>query len=167
MIIRQEGFPTPNFYRIKEFLAFSLPQTPSGVFLWIINASDRYFITTFWGCLKPGSTFIQRLGSVVALFYAPISFVLLPTVSRAWDQNRRTDVKNYFEYSTRLFLTLAVPAAVGLAVLSQPLLKVLATSEYLVGWKLVLMISTGTIFLGIYQINLYIIYLVKKPNGCP
>jgi len=80
---------------------------------------------------------------MIALFFSPVAFVLLPAVSRAWEQRRQADVKNYFEYSTKLFLTLAIPAALGLAILSQPLLKTLTTSAYLAGGGLVLLIAIG------------------------
>jgi O-antigen/teichoic acid export membrane protein len=76
-------------------------------------------------------------------------------------------VRIYLEYSTRLFLTLAIPAAFGLALLSQPLLKILTTSQYLAGSELVLLVAIGTIFLGIYQINMYIILLVQQTKWLP
>jgi O-antigen/teichoic acid export membrane protein len=107
------------------------------------------------------------LGGLVALFGSPINFVLLPTISKAWEQNRKQDVKNYFEYSIKLFLTLAIPAAAGLCILSQPLLKLLTTSEYMVGSGLVLLVAVGAIFSGIYGINVFIVYLLKQTKWLP
>jgi O-antigen/teichoic acid export membrane protein len=101
------------------------------------------------------------------LFYAPISLVLYPMVSKLWDENRTSEVKTYLEYSTKLFTTLAIPAAAGIAMLSQPLLKILTTSEFLAGRDMVLLLAVGTIFLGIYQINGYIVLLVKKTKFLP
>ena len=93
---------------------------------------------------------------------SPIAFVIFPWVSRLWEENRIPAVKSYFEYAARLFLTLAIPSALGMFILSQPLLKILTTSEYLAGGVLVLLVAIGTIFLGIYQINVYIVLLAKK-----
>jgi O-antigen/teichoic acid export membrane protein len=104
---------------------------------------------------------------MITLFFSPISFVLFPAVSRAWEENQKAKVKNYFEYSIRLFLTLALPSAVGLAMLSQSILRILTTSEYLVGWVLVLLVGIGTMFLGVYQINLYGMYLAKQTKWLP
>jgi O-antigen/teichoic acid export membrane protein len=168
IIVREEGFPAPGFSRIKEFLELSLPQIPGSVLLWVISASDRYFITHFLNLTNTGIYSSSRtLGSLISLFYAPIGFVLLPVVSKAWEKNRKQDVKEYFEYSTRLFLTMAVPAAAGLAILSQPLLKLLTTTEYLVGWELVLLVAVGSIFMGIYLLNSYIILLIKQTRWIP
>jgi len=167
-IIREEGFPKPNLVGIKVFLGFSVPQIPADLFVWIISGSDRYFITHFLGLSNNGiyST-SNSLGSLISLLFSPISFVLLPTVSKAWGQNQKMAVKNYFEYSTKLFLLLAIPAAAGIALLSQPVLKILTTSQYLAGWELVFFIAVGTIACGIYQINEYIIYLIRQTKWLP
>ena len=138
IIVRLEGFPTPNFTRMKTFLLFSIPQVPTGLLIWIIASSDRFFITHFLSLSETGIySSSDLLGGIIILLYFPIIFVLLPAVSKAWEQNRRDSVRIYFEYSIKLFLTLAIPAAVGL-------------------------VSIGTIFSGLFQINSYIIYLVEK-----
>ncbi len=168
LVIKDTGFLLPNFDGLTGFLAFSAPQIPSGILLWIISASDRYFITHFLNLSQTGiysSSYL--LASVITLFFAPIGYVLLPTVSRAWEQNRTMEVKNYLEYSIRFFLTLGIPAAAGVAMLSQPLLNILTTSEFLAGKGLVLLVAIGTIFQGIYQINLYVMYLVKQTKWLP
>jgi O-antigen/teichoic acid export membrane protein len=168
IIVREDGLPIPNFAGLKVFLAFSIPQIPVGIIAWIMSASDRYFITHFLSLSETGIyASSNSLGGLIALFYFPIGYVLFPVVSKAWEQNRKTDTKVYFEYSTKLFLTLSIPAAVGLALVSQPLLKILATSEYLAGTGLVLLISISQIFIGMFQINEYIVYLVKQTKWLP
>lgn len=167
-IIREDGFPVPNFAGLRGFLAFSIPQIPVGILAWIMNASDRYFITHFLNLSETGIyASSSSLAGLIAVFYFPIGYVLFPVVSKAWEQNRKTDTKKYFEYSTRLFLTLAIPATVGLSLVSQPVLRILATSEYLAGIRLVLLLAISQIFMGIFEINNYIIYLVKKTKWLP
>lgn len=167
-IIREDGFPIPNFTGLKTFLAFSLPQIPVSILSWIMSASDRYFITHFISLSETGIySSSTSLAGFINLFYSPIAYVLFPVVSKSWEQNKKNDTKLYFEYSTRLFLTLAIPAAVGLAMISQQLLKILATSEYLAGISLVLLLGINQIFIGIFTINNYIIYLVKQTKWLP
>jgi O-antigen/teichoic acid export membrane protein len=168
IIVRGTGFPIPNFSGLRSFLAFSVPQVPSGILLWIIASSDRYFITHFLDLSQTGVYSSSNvLGGVISLCFTPINYVLYPAVSKAWEQKRISEVKNYFEYSNKLFLTLAIPGAAGIAILSQPILTVLTTSQYLAGWELVLLVAIGTIFLGIYQNNAYIILLVKQTRWLP
>lgn len=167
-IIKELGLLMPNFAGLKSFLAFSLPQVPSGVLLWIISASDRYFITHILDLSQTGIYSSSRaLGGLIAIFLGPIGFVLFPSISKLWEQGRQPAVKSYLEYSTKLFLTMAIPSSIGLFILSQPLLKLLTTSEFLVGGWLVLLIALSTIFLGIYQINVYIVLLVKQTKWLP
>jgi len=168
IIVRDTGWPKPSRAGLGGFLAFSLPQIPSAVLLWIVSASSRYFIAHFISLSEAGIySASYTLGSLLSLFFNPINFVLFPVLARYWEQKEPAKVRTYLEYSTKLFLVLAIPGAVGLYVLSQPLLRILATSEYAAGGLLVLLIALGVGLYGIYQINVYIIYLVKKTKWLP
>lgn len=168
MIAKEIGLPKPAFGGLKGYLAFSVPQIPSGILLWVIGASDRYFITHLLNLSQMGIySASYTLGALITIFWSPISFILFPTVSRLWEQKQLARVRSYLEYSTKLFLTLAIPGAAGLYILSQPLLSILTTSEYTVGGSLVLLVALGTMLLGVYQINVYIILLVQQTKWLP
>jgi O-antigen/teichoic acid export membrane protein len=168
LIIRDEGLPILNFVGIRKFLYFSAPEMPTGIFGWITSGSDRYFITRFINLSQTAVYSTSNyLAGFITWFCYPVGYVLLPAISKAWEQNRRGDIKIYFEYSIKLFLTLAIPAATGIVMLSQPLLKILTTSEYLAGWVLVLLLATGTILQGMYMINEYVIYLTQQTKWEP
>jgi O-antigen/teichoic acid export membrane protein len=168
MIIKEIGFPKPASEGLKHYLSFSVPQIPAGVLIWVLVASDRYFITHLLNLSQAGTySASYALGSLISSFYVPIGFVLFPSVSKFWEQEEPLKVKSYFEYSTRLFLALAIPTAAGLYILSQPVLGILTTSEYMVGGSLVLLVALGAIFLGIYQMNVYIILLVQQTKWLP
>jgi O-antigen/teichoic acid export membrane protein len=168
LIISEVGVPTPNLSGLKGYFAFCVPQIPGSILLWMINFSDRYFITHFLGLSQAGiygPSF--NLAFLTSLFYTPIGFVLFPSVAKFWEEKRFEDARNYIEYCIKLFLTMAVPSAVGLAIISQALLKFLTTSEFLAGRELVLLISVGVIFQGIYYINVNAVYLLKKTRILP
>lgn len=168
MIIREIGFPKPNFGGVGHFLAFSLPLVPSALIFWIISSSDRYFIIHLVSLAQAGIYSVSyNLANVIQLFYAPIGFILFPILSKFWDHGEIPRVKNYLEYSIKLFLVLAIPGSAGLYILSQPLLGILATSEYAVGGVLVLLISLGIILQGIYLLNNFIIGVVKQTKWQP
>jgi O-antigen/teichoic acid export membrane protein len=168
MIIREIGWPKPSCTGLSKYLALSLPNIPGVAFLWIISCSDRYFIAHYISLSEAGIySASYTLGSLLALFFNPINFVLFPVLSRHWEQKEFNKVKNYLEYSTKVFLLLAIPAALGLWVLSQPLLRVLSTSEYAVGGALVLTVASGYVFYGIYYFNVYIVFLVKQTKWLP
>lgn len=168
MIVGRIGFPHFTFKGLKKFLIYSLPLLPFGVLLWVINASDRYFIIHFLNLSQTGIYSVSyTLGSLISLFYTPISFVILPILANFWEQKQTEKVRRYLEYSTKLFLFFAIPGSAGIYVLSQPLLRILTKAEYLVGGELVLLVTLGTMLLGIYQINVFVVYLINRTQRLP
>lgn len=167
-IKKEIGLRKPNFKNLRKYLAFSIPQIPTGILLWVMNLSDRYFITFFLGLSQTGIySASYNIGYIITAFYMPLNFVLYPVVSKYWNKGELTVVKNYFEYSTKIFLVFAIPGSVGLYVLSEPLLEILTTSEFVVGGSLTFFVAVGAIFLGIFQNNIYIIYLIEKTKYVP
>jgi len=168
IISREIGFPKPNFKGMAHFLVFSVPLIPSLLLFWIIDSSDRYFITHLASLSQAGIyTASYNLANITQLFYSPICFIIFPILSRFWDQKETLRVRSHLEYSMKLFLVLAIPGSVGLYILSQPLLNILTTSEYAVGGILVFLISLGIILQGIYMINVYMIVVAKQTKWLP
>jgi len=168
LIIKELGFSTPNFKNIPKYLSFSLPQIPSGFLMWILSYSDRYFILNYLSLVEVGIYSVSyTLGNLISFFYSPIGFVVYPIISKHWEKSEFSQVNIYLEYSTKIFLALSIPASLGLYVLAVPLLEILTTSQFIVGGELTLLIALGTIFLGLFQINIYIIYLVQQTKWIP
>lgn len=168
LIIREIGFPRLDSTGLKGFLVFSLPQIPSGILYWVISASDRYFITHLLNLSQAGIySAYYTLASTISFLFSPITFVLFPMLSKLWEQKQPQRVKAYLEYSTKIFLALAIPGTAGLYALSQPLLSILTTSEFLAEGEIVLLVALAMILAGIYYINLYIIYLVQQTKWIP
>lgn len=168
IIIREIGFPSLNLKGLNTFLAYSVPQVPVVVLLWMINFNDRYFITHFLGLSQNGIySGASTIAALMSIFYVPINFVLFPMISKLWEQRRFADIKSYFENSLRLFLTFAIPGAIGISMLSQALLRLLTTAEFLAGEGLIFLLTFGAIFLGIYQINVCLILLSKYARLVP
>jgi len=163
MIVKEIGWPKPAVDGLKGYLAFSIPLIPSGILFWVISASDRFFITYLLNLSQAGIYAASfSVGNLIFLFYSPIPVVLLPVLSRLWEQKEQSKVRNYLEYSNKLFITLAIPGAAGLYILSQPLLGIFTTPDYMVGGGLVLLIAVATILNGLYQINVSVILLARQ-----
>lgn len=168
MIVLELGFLNFSSTGLKHYLIYSIPLLPGEVLFWIINVSDRYFIAHLMGISQTGIYSAScALANLLMLLSWPIGVVLFPSVSRLWERGDHEKVKSYFQYSLKLFLTLAIPATAGLFFLSQPLLGILATPEFEAGGFLVLLLSIGVTFAGVFLINEYTIYLVKKTGWLP
>jgi O-antigen/teichoic acid export membrane protein len=163
LIVREIGWPSPAMAGLKDYLAFSIPLIPSVILYWAISASDRFFIVYLVSLSQAGiysaSFFV---GNLIALFFGPIQVALFPVVSRLWAQNDRVSVRNYLKYSNKLFLAIAIPGAAGLFIVSQPVLAILATPDYMAGGGLVLVIAIASVLLGLYQINAIVILLMRQ-----
>lgn len=162
-IIREAGWPLPTMHGLDSYLAFTLPLIPSALFFWAISASDRFFIVFLLGLSQAGvysASFF--LGNIISLFYGPVQVALFPVIAGLWAHGEKNRVATYLKYSNKLFLAISIPAVAGLFMLSQPLLAMLATPDYMAGSSLVLMIAVATVFLGLYQINAYIILLIGQ-----
>jgi len=152
-ILPEVGFRTPRFSRIKEFLRFSLPIVPVNMSGWVISASDRLLISYFMGALfvgyySPG----YSLGTMTAIFLAPIVYALPPYIYNLYEQGKMAQVKSYLSYSLKYYLMLAIPAAFGLCVLSRTLLLSLSNPD----------IANNGYFIVFFTVSLSILYAINS-----
>lgn len=167
-IFNELGFSLPNFSHINKYLSFSLPQIPGAILLWVLNYVDRYFILFYMSLAEVGIYSVSyNFGWIISFFYSPLGFVVYPILSQYWEKSRFDEVKKYMEYSSKIFLALALPASLGLYVLAVPILKILTTSQFAIGGQLTFLVALGYIFFGLYQINVYIILLVQQTKWIP
>lgn len=149
--------------QIKLFFKYSAPLILSGIMLWVINMSDRYLILHLIGLKEVGIySASYNLSGTLIFFLTPVLFVLLPTIIKIWNLGKFEEVKRKMEYALRYYVLISLPFIFLLSLLSQSILKILATSDFLTSRLLVFFIVLGYFFLGIYQIFVYIIAFYKK-----
>jgi len=164
LIVRRIGIKLPKFSRMREYLNFGLPLLPFNLSNWVLRLSSRYVIayflgTTFVGFYSAG----YMLGNVLMLFAFPLGLVLPPTLSKLYDEGKLNEVKTHLRYSLKYLLTLAIPAAFGVSMLSKPLLTILSTTEIAAeGYLVIPFIAASTLLIGVYVIISQILILVKK-----
>jgi O-antigen/teichoic acid export membrane protein len=148
---------------LKDMFKFSLPFIPNGALIWVLASSDRYFIVHLLSLSENAVYSVAySLVNVLSLFYMPLGFVAYPLLVEFWGKNQKSVVRDILEKSTRVYLFFVIPSIFGLYVLGPKSILILATSDYIVPSTLILWISLGIFFLGVYQINVYIIHLIKK-----
>ncbi|ADC47730.1 polysaccharide biosynthesis protein [Methanobrevibacter ruminantium M1] len=164
LIVRHLGFSFGKWSNLKEQLAFALPTIPSNVSSWVVDSSDKYVIgillgSVAVGCYSPG----YALGSILLMFLSPFA-VLLPTIlPEHYEKGDMAEVDKYLSYSMKYYLLLTVPAAVGMSVLSKPLLYIITTPEIALGGYMVTpFVCLGAIFMGMYGITNNILILEKN-----
>ena len=164
LIVSEIGVAIPGFKNLREHLSFGLPTVPGNLSSWVVNSSDRYVIalflgTAYVGYYSPGYT----LGHMINMFIAPLSFMLPAVLSKHYDDGNLKDVKTVLSYSMKYFLALAIPSAVGLSLLSRPLLTILSTPEIAEqGYLITPFLALSGLLFGLYAIIMQILILEKK-----
>ena len=136
LIVKYLGIGIGKWSNLKEQLAFALPTIPSNVSSWVVDS--RMFLSPF--------------------------AVLLPAVlPEYYEKGDIGEVDKYLSYSMKYYLLLTIPAAVGMSVLSKPLLYIITTPEIALGGYMVTpFVCLGAIFMGMYGITNNILILEKN-----
>lgn len=166
LIVSEIGVAIPGFRNLREYLSFGIPTVPGNLSSWVVNSSDRYVIALFLGnayvgYYSPG----YSLGHIINMFIAPLSFMLPAVLSKYYDDGNLKDVKTVLSYSMKYFLALAIPSAVGLSLLSRPLLTILSTPEIAEqGYLITPFMALSGLLFGLYTIITQILVLEKKTS---
>ena len=80
---------------IKELLLYALPIIPSSVSLWIVNLSDRFFITIFLGTSLNGIYSVaNKIPNLCASVYSVFNLAWTETAARVMDKD--SDANEYY-----------------------------------------------------------------------
>lgn len=164
IIVSQIGVKIPRFQNIKTYLSFGIPTVIGSISSGVVNASDRYLIGIFLGAAyvgfySPGYT----LGNIIIMLVSPLSFLLPVILSKHYDEGNIDEVKSILSYSLKYFLAIAIPSAVGLTILSKPILSFISTPLIASqGYLITPFTAISAILFGSYAIISQILVLEKK-----
>lgn len=163
VVQRQIGRLVFDWKSLQSMLRYSIPLMPNGATRWLVNYADRLIITNLLGLTAVGIySASYSLAMSLQLLISPVGFVMFPILSRLWDEGEFREVQRYFAYVTRYFLFLAIPACVGLTILSPQLLRLIADESFVAGRWLIFWIASGILMNGVFQINVYVFHLVHR-----
>lgn len=154
IIIWNIGFKIPQFKNLKKYLNFGLPTIPSSLSYWMVDSSDRYFITfllgaAFVGYYSPG----YILGTIIFIFLTPLALILPAILPEYYDSGRLEEVDLIIKYSLKYFLLVGIPSVFALSILSKPILMLLTTPEIaLNGYLITPFVALSALLTGIYVI---------------
>jgi O-antigen/teichoic acid export membrane protein len=164
IILKRIGIKIPDFSRMKEYLAFSLPRVVSSISYWVVISSDRYLIGFFLGILFVGyyaPAYI--IGNTINFLLYPLLFMLPVFLSKSFDENKIGEVKTYLKYSLKYFLIIGIPAVFGLSILSKQLLIIFSTKEIaLNSYYVTSFVALSVLFYGLTGIFSQILTVAKK-----
>lgn len=133
-----------------RLMRFGAPLLPGGMSMYVITASDRWFIQHYQGETELG---IYALAAKFALLAA----LGIETFRRAWwpiamDAMHSPDGPELFRTIARMFMGVGVAAVVYLTFLSPWLVSWLAGQDFHDAWPLVGVLAWQSLFYGFYMV---------------
>jgi len=165
-------FPITFFFKsiadVKKFLPYSLPLIFNSIFLWFTTSIDRLVIVHLIGIASVGIYGVTLQVSVLlSVVLSPITFVLFPRAAASWNLKNKDDVDHFFSQAVSLTLILSAPVIVGLLIVSNGLIPLLAGRSYSTSSNLILFLLLSGLAKAIYQNHIFVIHLVEKTFFLP
>jgi len=129
----------------KRLMAFGLPFIPGGLFGFVMNSADRFFIQKFLGASSVGIYALgYKLGTIVTLaILAPFLKIWGPYMFKMdSEEGRRAGVGRYFLYVTSLYCI----AGVFLSIFSREVILIFGGSKFEEGWKIIPLVVLAFLF---------------------
>lgn len=104
----------------------------------------------------------QQLINVPITIITALSMAMLPAISGAAALSDRENLAGKIKYAFRLSFLIAIPSAVGLAVLSSPIFKLIFTPRFVAGSDLMKYGSVVIVLLSLMQIQTTILQGIGK-----
>ncbi len=156
--------PLSRWDTFKKIITVSIPITISSSILNIINLVDTSLVRgrLASGAGLPGETVdilygvyskAMTLFNVPSSFITPIAVSVVPVIAGALAAKRGADARGTMESSMKLTNLLAMPAAVGLSVLAEPIFTVLFPGSNENGPGLLRMLGIASFFVCTYIIT--------------
>ena len=137
----------------KEMARYSFPLVIGNLAAWVLSLSDRYILEFFRGAQEVG---IYSVNYAIAEKTIVLLTTLFWLASRpigiyVWEKDGEERARDFVSSVTRYYLLLCVPAVVGLSVLAQLVMVILAGATYHEGFRVMPLIALGCMLLGLQQ----------------
>lgn len=154
----------PEISNFGRYLRYSIPMIPKSLSTSLLSNIDKYLVLLL---LNPQAAGIYAvafsLARLLDSFTSILNPTLYPAVTSAWDDGEQESLRKLYSAIFRWYSLVGIPAVVGLAVLSQPLLRLVSTVEVSnQGAYLVPLITFGFLFRGYDNPVAYIINAAEE-----
>lgn len=153
---------SPKIY--KTMLVFGIPMIAYEMSGIILNIGDRYVINVFLGDYELGiySAAYNMCEYICMILTVSISQAALPMYINIWENKGEIETKIFLRNSISAYLMISIPLVVGIYLVGDDLLGLLASNKYQIDAKLISLISAGIIFDGMTVFFAAGLYIAKK-----
>ena len=136
-----------------DMAVYSFPLVLANLATWILSLSDRFIIEFIRGGHELGIYSASYSISEYSILFIASIFMLSggPIGMNIWEKDGVEKSREYVSKTTRYYLMICLPAAVGISVLAKPIIGVLTAPEYYEGYRIVSFVVFGGFLLGLQQ----------------
>lgn len=161
--MRGMRFRVPECALFRSMIVFCLPFLPYLASVWFIERSPFFVVARQLDHAATGILMLAfTLASILAAVTSPLQTTLYPMLSRAFDDGRMDDVREYMSIAVRITLSACVFGTLALVIGTRPLLTLLnieaATPSRLLGATLCLAVTLG----AVRQLVINLLHIEKK-----
>ena len=149
---------------MMQFLNYGLPLTGSALSFWILSLSDRYIIQGFRGAKEVGLYSISYNAASKSLNLVVVVLMLaaFPVILNSWNSHGKETTERLISSLIRYYFLIVTPMLIGVTVLAKPIITVLASPEYLQGYKILPWVAFGMFLFGLSQYTNKVWELMQK-----
>lgn len=153
----------PTFENIPKYLGFGVSLLPVSLGYWVANLSDRYVIGYLMNISSVGIYSVgYGIGGLVYFVLGPVTSVLLPDFSALYDQGQIEELERRFCRVLKYYLALGMPAVIGVAILSKPLILLFSTPEFISAANVVTLVAIGVFLFAIFSLYSELLSVLKS-----
>lgn len=147
-VVRRLGLAMPRFVMLGELLAFGLPLVPTGWLVWMLNVSDRFFLSHYRGLADVGVYAVAyNLGlMLMQVFFNPVWLTYPPAAVELHVTGRPEELRTLTRYSLKYGLLLMLPATAAFSILARPILVTFSTAAFARGAFVIPLVAVGYLF---------------------
>lgn len=149
-----------------DIIQYGFPLVVTNLAWWVLVLSDRYFIEYFRGSHEVGIySMSYSLAEEIMTFI--VSLMILssaPIAMKLWETEGVSSTTVFIKELMRYYLIIAMPMAIGLSLLSEPIINFLAAQSFHEGFRIIPLVAIS-IFLNGLQRNFQLgLLFYKKTN---
>jgi O-antigen/teichoic acid export membrane protein len=165
VLFRAPATETPPRSERSTFIRYGLPMIPAGLVVFLTAQGDRLLLGHLFAKKELG---IYAFGAAIASYMAYLGYainpLLLPRASTLHDAGDLHAVRQLFDQSQRVYLTLYVIAVSGLVLFSREIIQITAGKAYLDSQVVLIVLGSAVgleALLGIFQ---WVFHLARRPT---
>lgn len=158
-------FLSTKDFRVK-FFNYGFPMVGVWLVDWLLNLSDRFIIKLYFSNAFVGIYDINYkiASNTIGIFAPTIIMAIFPLMLKSWNNKNEKNVSKLLSHGILLYLTVALPAVLGLIAIKSLLYGSFVSKQYLNGESIIVYTSIALFFYGLMQLLFNIWKLKERPK---